>query len=133
MAKSESQFLIFNFVSVPITTHYLSMSSFRRMYNQAIGSSSDDGIGNVDLRTELERVSSRLNSFNQLTASTNMDDWMQAMQSYAEEVATLEPKLTVVSKLVRDELRQIKGKEEGDIHGCFQQQMNEHKKVGCLA
>ena len=109
------------------------MSSFQRMHNQAIGNCSDDGTGDVYLRTDLERVSSRLDRFNHLADGINMDDWMQAMQSYAEEVATLEPKLTVVSKLVRDELRQIKGKEVGEIHECFRQQIDEYKKVGCLA
>jgi len=116
-----------------IHIHLMSMSSFQRMHNQAIGNCSDDETGDVYLRTDLERVSSRLDRFNHLADSINMDDWMQAMQSYGEEVATLEPKLTVVSKLVRDELRQIKGKEAGEIHECFRQQIDEYKKVGCLA
>jgi hypothetical protein len=101
-----------------------------RMNHQAIKGCMSDETG--DLRVDVERVSTRLNGMNQMTTGNNMNDWMQSMQSFGEEFATIEPKLTFISKSVRDELLHIKEQEEGELRERFEQQMDEYRKVGTI-
>ena len=100
--------------------------------NHANESRTEEGKYDVELRMELDRVSSRLNTFNYKGSGANMNDWMKVMQSFGEEFATVEPKLTFISKSVRDELLQIKAKEEGELHAYFEQQIENCKKVGYM-
>lgn len=100
--------------------------------NHANESRSEEGSYDVVLRMELDRVSSRLNTFNYKGSGTNMSDLMKIMQSFGEEFATLEPKLTFISMSIRDELHQIRAKEEGDLHEYFEGQIEDCRKVGYL-
>jgi len=53
---------------------------------------------------------------------------MIEMQSFGVVFSTLEPQLIHVSKLVTDELRQIKSKEDG-LDQRFRHQVDEYTKV----
>jgi hypothetical protein len=110
------------------------MSTVQRPQHQSNGNRADEGKEELDLRAklDLERVSSMLDAFNPKSRDTSMNDWMQTMQSFGEEIATLEPKLTFISKSVRNELFQIKEKEEGELRECFERQIDDYRKVRCL-
>ncbi|KAL3781569.1 hypothetical protein ACHAW5_002578 [Stephanodiscus triporus] len=51
------------------------------------------------------------------------------MRPLCEAFATLEPQLTHVSKMVREELRELKAKEEGYLRERFGRQIDEYKKA----
>jgi hypothetical protein len=83
--------------------------------------------------TEVERVSSRLNGVvhrGTLFSCTNaMVDWANEMRPLGQAFATLEPQLIRASEMVREELRELKTIEEGDLRVLFGARINEYKKV----
>ncbi len=82
----------------------------------------------------VERVSSRLNDFGNnvrtlFSCANAMDDWANEMRTLGQAFATLEPQLTHASEMIREELRELKAIEEGDLHVRFGGKVAEYKKV----
>jgi hypothetical protein len=100
---------------------------------QRSGSSREEGRGAAEWSAELERVSSRLTGAVHKTplfsCATEMNDWTNDMPPLGKVFASLEPQLTHASSMVREELRQIKAKEEGHIRERFGRQIDEYKEV----
>ncbi len=128
LANSTRQYCILE------SPHLTLMTTVQIPHHQSNGCHEEEGKEELDLRAnlDLERVTSMLDVFNHKSRGASMNDWMQTMQSFGEEIATLEPKLTFISKSVRNELFQIKEKEEGELHECFERQIVDYRKVRCL-
>jgi len=90
----------------------------------------EDQRGAAEWSAELERVSSRLNGVVHKTPLFSCATTI--MRPLGEAFATLEPQLTHVSEMVREELRELKAEEEGDIRERFGRQIDEYKKVSSV-